>query len=211
MRGYIYKITSKVNNKIYIGQTIRPIKERFSEHLRSADGKYNNQPLYDAMNKYGKDNFVIELIGEYDYEELNEYESLFIEQYDSYNSGYNATLGGEGRPVHNYEELANEFITSGLSISKYAENNFIRESTVRTALEIAGLTETYRDLFPEYNTRFNPKPVCMLDKKTRGFIRSFNSVHQALKYLNKENDRGHIREVCNGKRKSAYGYKWKYA
>ena len=76
MRGSIYKIINKVNNKVYIGQTIRPIKERFAEHLRSADGNYNNRPLHDAMNKYGKDNFVIELIGEYDYEELNEYESL---------------------------------------------------------------------------------------------------------------------------------------
>ena len=33
---YIYKITNIQNNKVYIGQTIRPIKERFHRHKNDA-------------------------------------------------------------------------------------------------------------------------------------------------------------------------------
>ena len=48
--GYIYIITNNVNDKVYVGQTYRSIKERFSEHLRSNDDCY----LHRAMRKYGK-------------------------------------------------------------------------------------------------------------------------------------------------------------
>ena len=30
--GYIYKITNKVNNKCYIGQTSKPVQIRWNEH-----------------------------------------------------------------------------------------------------------------------------------------------------------------------------------
>ena len=41
------------------------------------------------------------------------------------------------------------------------------------------------------------------------FIRSYESVFEAKK-LNSKSSGTHISEVCNGKRKSAYGYIWKY-
>ena len=33
---YIYKITNKINNKIYIGQTIRPVEDRWKRHINDA-------------------------------------------------------------------------------------------------------------------------------------------------------------------------------
>ena len=30
--GYIYKITNQINNKIYIGKTVKSIERRFWEH-----------------------------------------------------------------------------------------------------------------------------------------------------------------------------------
>ena len=33
---WIYKITNIQNNKVYIGQTIRPIEQRFHRHLNDA-------------------------------------------------------------------------------------------------------------------------------------------------------------------------------
>ena len=55
----IYKITNKINGKIYIGQTAKSIKERFNQHCLkwSCCTKFKY-----AINKYGKENFIIEQI-----------------------------------------------------------------------------------------------------------------------------------------------------
>ena len=56
--GKIYKITNLVNSKIYIGQTIRSLKERFRQHIYKQGCTY----LHNAILKYGKENFKIELM-----------------------------------------------------------------------------------------------------------------------------------------------------
>ena len=58
----IYKITNKVNGKVYIGQS-RDIKRRWYEH-RKVKGDYDRHsyPLYSAIEKYGIDNFEFEII-----------------------------------------------------------------------------------------------------------------------------------------------------
>lgn len=51
----------------------------------------------------------------------------------------------------------------------------------------------------------------MLDLKTNEVLKTFPSITDSLAYLNKSTDgAGHISQVCRGKRKSAYGYKWRY-
>lgn len=58
----IYKITNKVNNKIYIGSAKR-FKERFSGHISSLkNNKHQNKHLQASWNKYGTDAFVFEII-----------------------------------------------------------------------------------------------------------------------------------------------------
>lgn len=96
--GKIYKITNKVNGKLYIGQTTQTLKERFQRHCWgvSLNDKYHfNMAIKQAIKKYGKENFTIELIEEVEVGKLNEREIYWISFYDSYNKGYNCTLGGQ--------------------------------------------------------------------------------------------------------------------
>lgn len=89
----IYKITNKINGKIYIGQTIRSIQARWNDHCKRS----SNYPLSRAIKKYGKDNFIVEEIDTADsIDELNVKESYWIYYYKSYNSkfGYNLEFGG---------------------------------------------------------------------------------------------------------------------
>ena len=64
----VYKIFNKINNHFYIGSSDRCFKERFKEHCRCYElfkqGTHkNNHPLlWDVYDKYGIDNFGIELI-----------------------------------------------------------------------------------------------------------------------------------------------------
>ena len=97
MRGVIYKITNNVNGKSYIGQTIQNYKERFYQHCAiKCSKKVSDMAIHKALRKYGKANFTLEVIEEVDADNLNEKERYWINYYDSYNNGYNSTLGGQG-------------------------------------------------------------------------------------------------------------------
>ena len=94
--AYIYQITNKLNGKIYIGKTERSVQERWKEHCRDyLKERCEIRPLYRAMKKYGVENFFIEVIEETDNPE--EREVFWIQQKGSFKSGYNATLGGDGK------------------------------------------------------------------------------------------------------------------
>lgn len=92
--GIIYKITNKANGKVYIGQTVQPLKNRWGQHISKwSPCKY----LSRAILKYGADAFIIEQIDAADtVEELNAKEMFWIARYDSTNQkkGYNILCGG---------------------------------------------------------------------------------------------------------------------
>ena len=89
---WIYKITNIQNNKVYIGQTIRPIKERFHRHINDAMNNILDTHFARAIRKYGKNNFIIEEIDNANsQDELNKKEQYWIQYYNSVNEGYNET------------------------------------------------------------------------------------------------------------------------
>jgi len=86
----IYKITNKINNKVYIGQSIN-IEQRWGQHKRNAFNENchtYNYPLYRAIRKYGIENFTFEIIEECSSEILTVKEQQWIDYYNSLNSQY---------------------------------------------------------------------------------------------------------------------------
>jgi len=98
--GCIYKITNTINGKIYIGKTVRTADERFREHRTDSSGRFKDDThLYRSMNKYGKNNFIVEVLYECDGDDkLNILEKFFIRKLNSRDRdiGYNMTEGGDG-------------------------------------------------------------------------------------------------------------------
>lgn len=100
----IYLIRNLKNNKIYIGQSV-DIKRRWQEHLRSGQPeKYSKKndrdskvPIHLAMQKYGIENFQIQILELCDKTKLNEKEMYWIKVFNSNNKniGYNITSGGQ--------------------------------------------------------------------------------------------------------------------
>ena len=56
---FVYKITNKVNPRVYVGLTVCTLEKRWREH-RSAANTGVEKPLYRAMRKHGIENFSIE-------------------------------------------------------------------------------------------------------------------------------------------------------
>lgn len=81
---WIYKITNKINNKAYIGQTIRPVHQRFNRHVSDAYNKIKDTHFCRALCKYGRDAFVVEIIDHaFSIEELNKKEQYWIKFYNT--------------------------------------------------------------------------------------------------------------------------------
>lgn len=111
----IYKITNIINQKIYIGCTIKSIDERFQEHKsRSKIAKYKSK-LYNSINKYGIENFTIELVIECEDCEMFNLEIKYIKEWDTFNSGLNNTLGGEGCLGYTHDEETKELCINQLN------------------------------------------------------------------------------------------------
>ena len=107
IKKYIYKIENKINHKIYIGQSIQPYK-RFLQHCRN---KVQDNSLIDkAIQKYGKNHFKLEILGEF--EDYYEKEQYYIQLYKSLAPyGYNIVPGGEEPPHFSGEEHSCASIT----------------------------------------------------------------------------------------------------
>lgn len=202
--AYIYQITNDINGKIYIGKTERTIQERWREHCRDyLKRNYEKRPLYSAMKKYGIEHFHIELIEETDKPE--EREKFWIEQKRSFKTGYNATLGGDGKKYLDYD----------LIIATYKQV----QSQIETARIVGCFDDTVRMVLQqndipilsseEVNIAKNGLIINQYDLYNN-YIQSFPSAHAAANSLGKKGV-SHITDVCKGKRKTAYGFIWCFA
>ena len=97
MYGIIYKVTNKITNREYIGQTIHSLEYRWKNHIRAAK-RGSSLYFHKALRKYGIENFIIEQIAEANSkQELNELEIKYIQEYNCLiPNGYNTSTGGEG-------------------------------------------------------------------------------------------------------------------
>lgn len=109
---WIYKITNLLNNKVYIGQTIRTVQSRWRRHILDAKNNKLNTHFARAIRKYGEENFSVEIIDTANSaEELTQKESNYIIKYNSIQDGYNETssqfkCGGNTYLSKNEQEMS---------------------------------------------------------------------------------------------------------
>ena len=186
MKGYIYHITNKKNNKKYIGQTIN-YEIRKNTHLRNLrNGKHHSEKLQRAWNKYGEDSFEfsvqeveISTIEELYYLEIEE-----IKKFNSYFDGYNMTIGGEGsvRKHFSFEDYC--FIRIGNLTFEAMYNKTAKYFNVDITV-IADIinNKTYLDYLEQYE-QLSPEVLNLFKEK---FIRVFNiDINNPPKILNKK-------------------------
>jgi group I intron endonuclease len=99
----IYCIKNSITGKCYIGQSIK-LQKRLKKHWNSWNNPmYSHIVLYKAIKKYGIENFEVTILESFHdslcpgiRSKLDELEKKYIQEYDSFNNGYNSTLGGDG-------------------------------------------------------------------------------------------------------------------
>lgn len=186
----IYKITNLINNKIYIG------KDTTSDPNYFGSGLLINR----AFEKYGKQNFIKEIIDETnDYEELSEKEIYWIEKYNSTDRklGYNISKGGDGGDVfRNHPDL--DLIRQKISKNspkkgKTYEESFGEEKAKEYKLNLSKsnkrhqLGKTYEELYGQEKSdelknliSLNSKNAWNEDRKVKQSNLAKNLIHNSI-------------------------------
>lgn len=221
----IYLVTNKLNGRQYVGQTIRPVSERWRDHCRVNDDNY----FHRAIRKHGAENFVVEIIDTAETaEELDQKEIFWIEKLGTMQPhGYNLKPGGNVamRGLHGgrnpKSRLIYQFTREGCLVNGYwgaveaSERTGISEESIYRALKSDGRNLAGGCMWM-YATDFPEKLIERIENY-RGQKRSavlcvetgecFDSMTEAAeKYGTYPCS---ISACCSGKLKTTAGYHWK--
>ena len=125
----IYKLTNKINGKVYIGQS-RNIKNRWRGHKFESKIEDNGWYFYNAIRKYGWENFIREILIEitddtWVEELLNFYEVYFVFYYESMKytgKGYNVKFPGSNGPMSEDSKKKMRLSQKGHFVSEKTRN-----------------------------------------------------------------------------------------
>lgn len=206
--GHIYKITNKVNQKIYIGKTIETPEQRWKDHVWEAlyDGNRSNSLLHKAIIKYGEDAFTVESLGEFPDKELSEKEKEYIKICNSHYStelGNNISWGGEGTTRYSDGEILAlwEQDYNGTQIAKELNAN-----VTTICLRLKALVG--ENAAQQRRTEKKRKSVCQYELNGQ-FIKLWESGVLAEDTL--QLPRGSVNRCCNYLRTYAGSWLWKFS
>lgn len=217
LQSVIYKITNSINNKIYIGKSSN-IKKRLSQYSYML--KFNllhNSHLQSSIIKYGRENFTFEILEFSNKENLNNQEKYWIDFYKSYNPkfGYNKTFGGDGLIAT--EEIKLRISNSLIGI-KHSDERKLNQSESHKGKTLSDETKIkqsnsqkirFQDNSEIIKHRLAMSKEPIIQLRLDGiFVKEFISIREAERITKIHSST--ISRVCNGERKSAGGYIWKY-
>ena len=205
--GYIYCITNLINNKRYVGKTTDSIEKRWKEHCKDCRKQQNEKrPLYDAINKYGIENFKIEQLETVSDSKLSDREIYWIQELQTYGkNGYNASKGGDGTILYDYQEFI-DLYNLGYSSRKISEKTGASVETINKVLRSKGIKPR----------RSDAKIIDQFDE-ANNFVQTFFGSLEAAEWCvengitkSKHSASNHIINCCNGKEIVYGNYKWIY-
>ena len=205
----------------YIGQT-----NAKNPNLRWKNGKGYltiDSAFSKAIRKYGWDNFSHEILETniLTLEEANKREKYWIAYYHTYihdptPNGYNLTKGGNGNLGYKHTEEVKKKLSEDNKLhprkywlNKHRDENTKQKIREKRALQIIS-PESYQKALEtrRKNDNMRNKHIYQIDKDTGNIIKEWESLSLAANELNLKV--GNICKVCQGFRKSAGGYIWKY-
>lgn len=207
----IYKITNLLNNKVYIGQSI-DIRRRWAAHWNVAQnirdkGIKVNSPIEISLSQHNFDNFKWEIIEECPSNMLDEREKYWIQYYNSYLCGYNATLGGQA-----FNKIEPSFVREVELLLISSEYSF-DEISLLTGVTFQVVSNINRGISwrkdnKQYPLRAYTKSVIQYDLYGQK-IAEYETVSEAAEAVGTSS--GSISAVCLKTRQSCKGYIFRYS
>ena len=163
----IYMVINLINNKKYIGQS-KNIKKRFQSHhlvdYKNPNNCNYNTKFYQAIRKYGIENFQVEILQLCDEEDMDNLEIYYIKKFDTFKNGYNSTEGGQfwSPNVHSLEAELKRKETREKNKSLMSENHPRAKLTNQQVWDIRqryidgepikNIYQDFKELYPNQQT-----------------------------------------------------------
>lgn len=211
----VYKITNKINGKMYIGASARLMKRK-TEHFKPSRIKtYKDRlPIYRAMDKYGRESFVFEIIEKTTAEQLDEREEYYINKYNTVEEGYNVVSTSHNMHDREYTKEVHGSFFSEWNKKQWKNEEYRKERSKRSS---EYQKERLKD--PEYlaekskqlkkYTDSIKKPIEQYDKQGN-LIAVYDGVREAERATGIGSAQISAVALGKPKRKSAGGFVWKY-
>ena len=122
MFGKIYIIKNNINNLLYVGSTIRELDVRMKQHMRDMY-KYTNFKLYKAMDQFKPDNFYINILEEFEYENIKDLRKQEGKYIKIIKPELNKNIAGRTLKEYNDDNKEPLKLYRKLYYRKYRENN----------------------------------------------------------------------------------------
>lgn len=193
MEGYIYKLISP-SGKCYIGQTVN-LKRRLSDY-KNFHHCEKQKKLFNAIRKYGFENFQWEIIEFINIEskqelqkKLNELEISYIKLFNSIDNGYNICKGGDQYKL-------------GVKTSEETKQKQRDSWTTEKRKKLSDKNKGKRS-----GNALNVKPVLQYDIHGN-FLKEFESITEACLATNCY--KSNIKYVCDNKIKFTNNFIWRF-
>jgi group I intron endonuclease len=135
----VYCITNNITNKKYIGYTNDPETRWYKHQFHGKRGDGSCTQLYRSMKKHGIENFTFEIIENNITDEslAKTREIFFIQEFNTFKSGYNATLGGTGGDMSGYDSWKESMNVyhKNKSVDSYATYGMLGKTHSKEAIE----------------------------------------------------------------------------
>lgn len=188
--GVIYIITNKINSKVYIGQTRKNLSERMRYHF----SRYETcTKLKKAIEQYGKENFLYNVLELVPYSKLNARETFYIEKYNSIVNGYNIKKGNsafKGRKIHSIKNLQEDIVNdynTGMNTKDIADKYDIALTSVYNSLQRANVKMRYcKDAIKPLRAKININKLIEMKRQginTANIAKYFNVAKSSVKRM----------------------------
>ena len=184
MVGHIYIIKNCINDKVYIGQTVQSVQDRFQQHKYMAKRDVVTSKLYKAMQELGIDKFYCKELQSIDTSEesLTELEKSYIVKYNSIYAGYNSTLPCVEATYHNlFEYYGDNILDDYLGGSSYNEIAYKYKISRNSVAKILACISRLN----QYNkARYRSEPYKVVMYNTDFVpLGTFSSIKEAIKWI----------------------------
>ena len=209
----VYLITNKINNKKYVGITRVSVKSRLKRHFAYRTKEQCSTKFNYAVLKYGVDNFDVTIL-ETDVSQdiASERERYYISLYDSYENGYNSTIGGNGTVGYIFTDEVRKKMSNSWNRDKVITEKRNRKisnalkGVPKSFLHKQKLSQNKKNYYKTHENAFKGKKhtiesklkmrnsssiysVQMLNRTTEEVICTFETMMDACEWIKKEQQR----------------------
>ncbi|MBA4155817.1 NUMOD1 domain-containing DNA-binding protein [Flavobacterium sp.] len=214
MANIIYKVTNILNNECYVGATTKTLEERKIDHLQKSEKNVGSY-FQEAIGTYGPEAFLWEQIDTAStIDELAQKEIQYINQYNSFEEGYNSDKGGGFKKTIYKYNLNGSLNSTYESLTDAGKSVNVRKQDISRACwsinhTLGGYLWSYEYIEPFIPKMDNRKKEVLQYSLNGNLLAKYVSASEASRKTGVS--KTCITRCCRGEREHSRGFIWEYS